>query len=82
MLASEVLASVAFASEGTARRGGTMKAIVVREFGGAEVLVLEDVPSPSPVPGQVLVRVQAAGVNPVDTYIRSGTYAIKPTLPP
>jgi NADPH2:quinone reductase len=58
-----------------------MKAIVVREFGGAEVLVLEDVPSPLPAPGQVLVRVQAAGVNPVDTYVRSGTYAIKPTLP-
>ena len=58
-----------------------MKAIVVREFGGAEVLVLEDVPSPSPGLGQVLVRVQAAGVNPVDTYVRSGTYAIKPTLP-
>src|SRR5207249_6865989 len=58
-----------------------MKAIVVREFGGPDVLKLEDVPDPSPGPGQVLVRVKAAGVNPVDTYVRSGTYAIKPPLP-
>ena len=58
-----------------------MKAIVVRAFGTAEVLRLEDVPSPSPGPGQVLVGVKACGVNPVDAYIRSGTYAIKPSLP-
>ncbi len=58
-----------------------MKAIVVREFGPAEVMTLEDVPSPSPGPSQVLVGVKACGVNPVDAYIRSGTYAIKPNLP-
>ena len=58
-----------------------MKAIVVREFGGPGVLKLEEVPDPSPARGQVLVRVKALGVNPVDTYIRSGTYARKPTLP-
>ena len=58
-----------------------MKAIVVRAFGGPEVLKIEDVPDPSPGPGQVLVRVKAVGVNPVDTYIRSGTYARKPSLP-
>ncbi|MBI4265721.1 MAG: NADPH:quinone reductase [Acidobacteria bacterium] len=58
-----------------------MKAIVVREFGSPEVLKLEDVPDPSPGPRQVLVRVKAVGVNPVDTYIRSGMYARKPTLP-
>ncbi|MDA1183041.1 MAG: NADPH:quinone reductase [Acidobacteria bacterium] len=58
-----------------------MKAILVREFGAAGVMRLEDVPSPSPGPGQVLVGVKAVGVNPVDTYIRSGTYAIKPSLP-
>ncbi|MGH9486708.1 MAG: NADPH:quinone reductase [Terriglobales bacterium] len=58
-----------------------MKAIVVSSFGGPEVLRLTDVPAPQPAPGQVLVRVQAAGVNPVDAYIRTGTYASKPALP-
>ncbi|HUX38774.1 MAG TPA: NADPH:quinone reductase [Rectinemataceae bacterium] len=58
-----------------------MKAIVVREFGGPEVMKLEEVPTPRPASGQVLVRVGAAGVNPADTYTRSGTYAIKPPLP-
>ena len=58
-----------------------MKAIVVRAFGGPEVLKIEDVPAPSAGPGQVLIRVKAVGVNPVDTYIRSGTYARKPNLP-
>ena len=58
-----------------------MKAIVVREFGPAEVMKLEEVPNPSPGPGQVLVHVKAIGVNPVDVYIRSGTYGRKPSLP-
>ena len=58
-----------------------MKAIVVREFGGPDVLRVEDVPERKPGKGEVLVRVHAAGVNPVDAYIRSGTYARKPALP-
>ena len=58
-----------------------MKAIVIREFGGPEVMRLEETPGLEPGPGQVLVRLQAAGVNPVDAYIRSGTYARKPVLP-
>jgi NADPH2:quinone reductase len=58
-----------------------MKAIRIHEFGGPEVLRLEDVPEPEPAAGQVLVRVRAAGVNPVDTYIRSGVHAVKPALP-
>lgn len=58
-----------------------MKAIRVREFGGPEVLRLEEVPDPQPGRGEVLVRIRAVGVNPVDTYIRSGAYAIKPALP-
>lgn len=58
-----------------------MRAVVVREFGPPGVLEVEDVPAPAPGAGQVLVRVRAVGVNPVDTYIRSGTYARKPNLP-
>lgn len=58
-----------------------MKAIQVQEFGGPEVLKLNDIPTPKPGPGQVLVKVHAAGVNPYDTYMRTGTYAIKPQLP-
>jgi len=58
-----------------------MKAILVRQFGGPEVLRLEEVPTPMPAAGQVLVRVHAAGVNPYDTYMRAGTYAVKPPLP-
>lgn len=58
-----------------------MKAIRIHEFGGPEVLRLKDVPEPKPAAGQVLVRVRAAGVNPVDTYIRSGVHAVKPELP-
>jgi len=58
-----------------------MKSIRVHEFGGPEQLKLEEVPDPQPGPGQVVVRVHAAGVNPVESYIRTGTYAFKPTLP-
>jgi NADPH2:quinone reductase len=58
-----------------------MKAIRVREFGPPEVLKIEDVPDIVPGPKQVLVRVKAAGVNPVDAYVRTGTYARKPALP-
>ena len=58
-----------------------MKAILVHEFGGPEVLKLEEIPTPKPAAGQVLVRIHAAGVNPYDTYMRAGTYAIKPPLP-
>ncbi|MGD0011966.1 MAG: NADPH:quinone reductase [Terriglobia bacterium] len=58
-----------------------MKAIRVHEFGGPEVMKLEDVPDLTPAPGQVVVSVKAVGVNPVDTYVRSGAYAAKPLLP-
>ncbi len=59
-----------------------MRAIRVSSFGGPEVLKLEEVPDPRPAAGEVLVRVKAAGVNPVDTYMRSGGYgAANPSLP-
>ncbi len=58
-----------------------MKAIRVHEFGGPEVLKLEDVPDLTAGKGQVVVQVHAVGVNPVDAYVRTGTYAMKPSLP-
>ncbi len=58
-----------------------MNAILVHEFGEPNVLRLEEVPTPRPGPGQVLVRMHAIGINPVETYIRAGTYARLPALP-
>ncbi len=58
-----------------------MKAIVVKEFGGPEVLELATVPEPAPGPEQVVVRLEAIGVNPVETYIRLGNFAVRPALP-
>ena len=58
-----------------------MRAIRVREFGDPDVLRLEELPEPRPVDDELLVRVQAAGVNPVDTYVRAGAYGELPALP-
>jgi NADPH:quinone reductase-like Zn-dependent oxidoreductase len=52
-----------------------MKAVVIHEYGGPEVLKYEDIPRPEPKGDQLLVRVIAAGVNPVDGMIRSGMFA-------
>lgn len=51
-----------------------MKAIVVESFGGPEVMVLKELPDPRPGPGQVVISVKAAGVNPKDTHYRAGLY--------
>ncbi|MCX6372434.1 MAG: NADPH:quinone reductase [Actinobacteria bacterium] len=58
-----------------------MRAIRVHEFGDPDVLRLEELPEPRPVDDELLVRVQAAGVNPVDTYVRAGAYGKLPALP-
>ena len=65
------IAALAATSLGQADRP-TMKAVVIHEYGGAEVLKYEDVPQPEPKQDQLRIRVIAAGVNPVDGMIRSG----------
>src|SRR5579884_1715115 len=60
-----------------------MKAVVVRQLGGPAVLRLEEVPAPAPGPGQVLLRVEAAGVNYADLLLRAGHYGdARPPLVP
>jgi len=49
-----------------------MRAVVLREYGSPEVLAIEQVPAPEPIPTEVQVRVHAAGVNPVDCKTRAG----------
>lgn len=58
-----------------------MRAVRVHQFGEPEVMRIEEIPTPTVGAGQVLVRVQAVGVNPVETYIRAGTYGKLPPLP-
>jgi NADPH2:quinone reductase len=58
-----------------------MKAIRVSEFGEPSVMKLQDMPDQAAGPGQILLKVGASGVNPVDTYIRAGKYAMLPALP-
>ncbi len=58
-----------------------MKAIVVRELGEPEVLKLEDIPTPEPELDQIRVRLHAIGINPIDTYLRSGAQGYNPALP-
>lgn len=58
-----------------------MKAIRAHAFGGPEVLQFEEVADPVPGPGEIVIDIRAAGINPADTYMRNGTYAIVPELP-
>src|SRR5438270_10010124 len=71
LAAALVLPNFAAAESATS----TMKAIVIYGYGGPEVLKYEDVPRPEPKAEQILIRVIAAGVNPVDGMIRSGMFA-------
>jgi NADPH:quinone reductase-like Zn-dependent oxidoreductase len=59
----------------------SMKAIRIHEFGGPEVLRVEDLPTPEPGPGEALIRVCASSVNPVDYKIRNGGYTSADKLP-
>src|SRR5881628_56971 len=68
--------AIAFVTTSSARAAEQpMKAMVIHQYGGPEVLKYEDVPRPEPKDDQLLVRVIAAGVNPVDGMIRSGMFA-------
>ncbi len=58
-----------------------MQAIVVKQAGGPEVLRLQTLPDLQPGPGQVLIRVAAVGVNPVEAYLRSGGQGYAPNFP-
>lgn len=58
-----------------------MRAIVQQEFGGPEVLRVAEVERPEPLSGEVLVRVKAAGVNPVDVAVRAGVFPSSPAAP-
>jgi NADPH2:quinone reductase len=57
-----------------------MKAIQIHKFGGPEELILEEVRDPVPGPGQLLIDVKAAGVNPVDTTFRSGAHPLAKSM--
>jgi len=71
LAASPILLAIPTAQSATP----TMKAVVIHEYGGPEVLKYEDIPRPEPNDDQLLIRVIAAGVNPVDGMIRSGMFA-------
>lgn len=58
-----------------------MKSVRVESFGGPEAMVCQELPDLEPGQGQAVVGLEAAGVNPVDTYIRSGVYPRLPELP-
>lgn len=58
-----------------------MNAVVVSKYGGPDVLIVTDIPKPQCGPGRILVRFLAAGINPVDTYLRSGAQGYEPKLP-
>ena len=58
-----------------------MKAMLCKEYGPPEMLVLSDIPSPRPGPGQIAIQVKACGVNFPDVLIIENKYQFKPPLP-
>jgi NADPH:quinone reductase-like Zn-dependent oxidoreductase len=68
------LANSAFSVASAQSNAPTMKAVVMNEYGGPEVLKYQDAPKPEPKDDEILVRVIAAAVNPVDTYVRQGKF--------
>ena len=58
-----------------------MKAAFINETGPCDVIQFGDLPDPEPGPSEVLVKVAAVAVNPIDTYIRSGTISIPIEFP-
>src|ERR1700730_19206044 len=74
ILCALALMSAAFGFATAQMNPPTMKAVVVSEYGGPEVLKYQDAPKPEPKDDEILVRVIAAAVNPVDTYVRQGMF--------
>src|SRR5215470_19359884 len=68
--AAGILSTVLFAQSSKP----TMKAVAIHQYGGPDVLKYEDIPRPEPKDDELLIRVIAAGVNPVDGMIRSGMF--------
>src|SRR5687767_116612 len=62
-------------------RSCCMRAVIITQPGGPEVLEIQDVPTPQPVGDQVLVRVRAAGLNRADLAQRAGMYPAPPGVP-
>ncbi len=58
-----------------------MKAAIFHEYGGPEVIKIEEVPEPEPGPGQALVEVKAVGINHLDLFVRMGLPGIKSVMP-
>jgi NADPH:quinone reductase-like Zn-dependent oxidoreductase len=73
--------SATLATPEAARHAATMQAIRIHEFGPPEVMQLVELPRPQPGPGEVLLRIQAAGVGPWDAWIRAGRSALPQPLP-
>src|SRR5438445_9870619 len=70
-----ILSACALSATIAQTNNATMKAVVVNEYGGPEVLKYQDAPRPEPKEDEILVRVMAAAVNPVDSYVRQGMFA-------
>lgn len=79
----EALALLLVTCASASATGAMMKGISCAEFGAPDVMKVADIPVPEPKEGEVLVKVYAAGINPVETYKRAGTYAkhLLPALP-